>query len=300
MRCKCVLKQGVTRMFEKQNNSVSAVAILAIIGLFSPGGLAEQSSEKGFDFSDYDSVLKTFVNEKAMVSYKKLKARPQRLEAFVLALGKVSPETYGKWSDKHKIAFWLNAYNGLTLKAIIDNYPIKASFFRSRIWPKNSIRQIPGVWDKTKFKVMGTSVTLGHVEHEILRKKFNEPRIHVAMVCAAMGCPPLRREPYEGDKLDEQLDDQARRFLGDSTKFRIDRSAGVVYLSEILKWFAEDFVNKYGPKKNVGGHDEKESAVLNFIAPYLDPAQRDYVLAGDFKIEYVDYDWSLNEQQAAR
>jgi hypothetical protein len=118
------------------------------------------------------------------------------------------------------------------------------------------------------------------------------------MVCAAMGCPPLRNEPYQGDKLDEQLDDQSRRFLGNSAKFKIDRSKNTLYLSSIFDWFAGDFVKKYGPKKNIGKHDKKESAVLNFVAPHLTDAQKNYVLAGKFKIKYLQYDWSLNEQRA--
>jgi hypothetical protein len=155
------------------------------------------------------------------------------------------------------------------------------------------------VWDKIKFEVR-TSVTLNQIEHEILRVKFDEPRIHMAMVCAAMGCPPLRNEPYVGDKLDEQLDDQTRRFLGDSAKFKIDRGKNILYLSTIFKWFSGDFVKKYGPEENIGRHGKKESAVLNFVANYLTDAQKDYVLAGKFKIKYLKYDWSLNEHRAKR
>jgi len=148
--------------------------------------------------------------------------------------------------------------------------------------------------------VMGQNMTLGHIEDGILRVKFDEPRIHMAMVCAAMGCPPLRGEPYLGSKLDEQLDDQSRRFLGNSAKFKIDRSKNTLRLSSIFDWFAGDFVKKYGPKKNIGRHDKKESAVLNFVALYLTGVQKDYVLAGKFKIKYLQYDWSLNEQRAKK
>jgi hypothetical protein len=255
---------------------------------------------QGFDFSDYALVLKTFVNDKAMVNYKQLKAQPQRLEAFITAMAKLEPDRYEAWSEKDKIAFWLNAYNGLTLKVIIDNYPIKASFLRSRIYPKNSIRQIAGVWDEISFNVMGRKLTLEHIEHKILRVKFNDPRIHMAMVCAAMGCPPLRNEPYGGAKLDEQLDGQARRFLANSAKFNIDRSEGRLYVSPIFKWFAEDFAKRYGPESNLGGRDKRESAVLNFIASYLPEADKKYVLTGSYDVEYLTYNWSLNEQQAAQ
>ncbi|MHC4682201.1 MAG: DUF547 domain-containing protein [Planctomycetota bacterium] len=122
----------------------------------------------------------------------------------------------------------------------------------------------------------------------------------MAMVCAAMGCPPLRGEPYASAKLDEQLDDQTRRFLADSAKFKIDRREGRLYISPIFKWFAEDFVKSYSLETNIGGHDREESAVLNFIASYLPEADKNYVLGGMHEIKYLKYDWSLNEQQAKK
>ena len=145
-----------------------------------------------------------------------------------------------------------------------------AGLFSGLVYPKNSIRQISGVWDRLKFTVVGEKMTLEHIEHKILRVRFNEPRIHMALVCAAMGCPPPRNEPYVGDRLDQQLDDQTHRFLGNRDNFRIDRKENVVHLSSIFKWFAEDFVETYAPARNLGRHDEEVSAVLNFIARYLD------------------------------
>lgn len=276
------------------------LVLFAVPGLLSSNSRAGQTDKQGFDFSEYDSVLKAFVDDSAMVNYTKLKARPQRLNTFITDMGNLSPGGYDKRSDKDKIAFWLNAYNALTLKAIIDNYPIKSSFFRSRVWPRNSIRQIAGVWDKTTFKVMGKSLTLEHIEHKILRVKFDEPRIHIAMVCAAMGCPPLRSESYVGEKLNGQLDDQTRRFLADSAKFKIDRGGKTLYLSPIFEWFADDFVKKYGPAKDIGKHNRKVSSVLNFVALYLSDTNKKYVLAGKFKVKYLKYDWSLNEQRAGK
>ncbi|MBW7991276.1 MAG: DUF547 domain-containing protein [Planctomycetes bacterium] len=265
--------------------------------VFSSQMLAAESGKQGFDYSDFADALKINVNDVGMVNYKKLKAEPEKLRAFITELRNLDRKDFDKWDDNAKIAFWLNAYNAMTLKAIIDNYPIKSSFFKSRIYPKNSIRQIAGVWDKINFKVMGQNLTLGHIEHKILRVKFDEPGVHMAMVCAAMGCPSLRNEPYTGDKLQEQLDDQAHRFLANHAKFKISRADDRIYLSPIFKWFAVDFIEKYGPKKSIGRHNKEESAVLNFIASYLDKVQKDYVLAGKFKIKYLKYDWSLNEQK---
>ncbi|MHC4532901.1 MAG: DUF547 domain-containing protein [Planctomycetota bacterium] len=268
--------------------------------VFSSQTLAAESEKQGFDYSNFAEALKINVDDAGMVNYRKLKAEPQKLQAFITELGNLDRKDFDKWDDNAKIAFWLNTYNALTLKAIIDNYPIKSSFFKSRIYPKNSIRQIAGVWDKIKFKVMGQNLTLGHIEHKILRVEFDEPGIHVAMVCAAIGCPPLRNEPYTGAKLQEQLSDQTHRFLANSTKFKITHADNRIYLSPIFKWFASDFIKKYGPKKSIGRHNKEQSAVLNYIASYLDKVQKDYVLAGKFKIKYLKYDWSLNEQQTKK
>jgi hypothetical protein len=261
--------------------------------------LGADADDNRFGYDNYAAVLRSFVDDAGMVDYEGLKANSQKLQAFATALSKLDRKSYDKWSKKEQIAFWMNAYNGLTLKVIIDNYPIKSSFFRSRVYPKNSIRQIAGVWDKITFTVMGQHLTLGHIEHEILRKKFDEPRIHMAMVCAAVSCPPLRNEPYVAEKLDEQLDEQTRKFLSNPQKFRIDVNKATVYLSSILKWFAGDFVNKYGPEQNIAKHNKESSAVLNFVGGYLKQADKDYILQGNFKIKYLKYDWSLNEQQAA-
>lgn len=272
--------------------------VFIVSSFFCSNTLDAEPEKQVFDYSNFAEALKINVDDVRMVNYRKLKAEPQKLLAFVTELQNLDRKDFDKWDDNEKIAFWLNVYNALTLKAIIDNYPIKSSFFRSRIYPKNSIRQIAGVWDKIDFTVMGQKLTLGHIEHKILRVQFDEPRIHMAMVCAAMGCPPLRNEPYTGNKLQEQLDDQTRRFLANSTKFKIERADERIYLSPIFKWFASDFIKKHGPKKNFGRHNKDESAVLNFIASYFGKAQKDYVLTGKFKIKYLKYDWSLNEKQA--
>ncbi|MBC8233020.1 DUF547 domain-containing protein [bacterium] len=278
----------------KEIMTISTIFISLLGVLFS--AYAENDMRQEFNYDDYAATLKTYMNNQGMVNYKQLKVNREKLDSFVLSVGRLNTESYEKWSEKKKIAFWLNIYNALTLKAIIDNYPIKSSFFKARLYPKNSIRQISGVWDKLKFTVMGRNMTLDDIEHKTLRKNFNEPRIHAALVCAAMGCPPLRNEPYTGDKLDAQLNDQARRFWKNTRKFKIDRNKKIVYLSSIFKWFGEDFVKTYGTDETFDGHSKPERAVLNFISKYLDDRNREYLTTGKYKIKYLDYDWSLNEQ----
>jgi hypothetical protein len=146
---------------------------------------------------------------------------------------------------------------------------------------------------------MGQKLTLEHIEHKILRAQFGEPRIHMALVCAAMSCPPLRNEPYVAAKLDEQLDNQTRKFLSNPAKFRLDSDKGILYLSPIFKWFANDFAKSYALPRGYRGHKGPNAAVIWLIDQYL-PKQDSQRRSDDsrtYKIRYLDYDWSLNEQK---
>lgn len=249
----------------------------------------------GFSYDGYTKTLSAQVNGQGIVNYTGLKADRKGLDAFVSSLAALEPEVFGKWSDKEKIAFWINAYNALTLRVIIDNYPIKASFFSALRFPQNSIRQIPGVWDKLQFNIMGRETTLDAVEHNTLRANFNEPRIHMALVCAAMGCPPLRNEPYTGEKVDFELDDQTTRFIKDPAKFRIDRTGGYIYMSSIFKWFGEDFIRTFGTDK-FRGRGATERAVLHFVSRYVTDGDKKFLEFGDYRIVYLAYDWTLNDR----
>ncbi len=242
------------------------------------------ASAKPFNYDDYAAVLKTYVSDRGLVDYKGLQANRQQLDAFNAAFAAVAPSTYSSWDEKQQIAFWINAYNAFTLQSIVDQNPLK-----------KSIRDIPGVWKWRKFKIAGQSKTLDNIEHNTLRVDFNEPRIHVALVCAAISCPPLRNEPYRAEKLDAQLDDQVRKFLNSPHGFRIDQKEGRVYLSSIFKWFGKDWKQSYSAEDKFTGN-ASERAVLNFVSNYLSPQDREYLAQGDYKISYLNYDWSLNQQ----
>ncbi|MBW8016506.1 MAG: DUF547 domain-containing protein [Planctomycetes bacterium] len=278
------------------SNLFVALLVFAASQIITTQVFGAEPDNISFDYKDYAKVLKSYVNDTGMVDYRKLKAKPKELNAFVTAIAKLDPKRVAKWSEKEKIAFWLNAYNSLTLKVIIDNYPIKSSFFKSRVYPKNSIRQISGVWTKKKFMVMGKKLTIGHIEHEILRKNFKEPAIHMAMVCAAMSCPPLRNEPYSAEKLDLQLADQSKKFLSDPKKFKVGNNT--LHLSPILKWFAKDFLKTDDKgKDSFAGYKGEKAAVLRFIVKHLKEDDKKWLnYKQRQKIKYLKYDWSLNEQ----
>ena len=232
----------------------------------------------------YARVLRNRVNESGLVDYTALQRQPANLQQILDAIGSTPPERYEGWDEEGKIAFLINAYNAITLKSIIDQKHLKAS-----------IRDIVGVWKIRRHPVLGQSRTLDEIEHKILRRQFNEPRIHAALVCAAISCPPLRREPYTAEQLDGQLDDQVRRWLASPAGLQIDRGRGTVKISAIFQWFSPDW--KRGEKDPVSiPNHSKTSPELNFIGRYVDAEDRAYILAGDYKLSYLDYDWSLNRQ----
>ena len=265
---------------------------------FDEGVYEVADSHKALPYSHgaYAAALK-YVDDSGMVHYAGLKKDRGRLDEYVRVVAFLKPEVYRQWDEPTKIAFWTNAYNALTLKLIVDNYPIRSSLIRSLTYPSNSIRQISGAWDKVRFLVMGKKMTLNDIEHDVLRKKFHEPRIHAALVCAAMSCPPLRNEPFEGKKLDAQLADQSRKFLANPTKFKIDRGAGKVHLSSIFDWFGGDFTKKYLPKKGFGAHGDARRASLHFASRHVSKEDATYLRDGDYQVSFLHYDWTLNERK---
>lgn len=272
---------------------LSAAVLMILISVTAVGPAAEKEE---LDYSGYAEILKTYVDDNGMVNYRGLKANRTKLDRFIAGLGSLSPAAYQKWSTTERIAFWINAYNAITLRAIIDHYPIKASGLGALRYPKNSIRQIPGVWKKLTFRVKGEKWTLDRIEHTALRGWYNEPRIHMALVCAAISCPPLQNEPFYAAKLDAQFDAQTRRFLAQPKNFRIDRKNKTVYLSSIFKWFGNDFIKTYGTKKSFAKQNKSQKAVLNYLAEFLDRSDAKYLRTKKYKVKYLKYDWSLNKQ----
>ena len=241
-------------------------------------------SAQPFNYQKYNSILKDYVNFRGLVDYEKLKENRQQLDEFNSTIGAVSASRYNYWKDSEKIAFLINAYNSFTLESIIDNYPTK------------SIRNIIGVWKIRKFNFAKKKITLDHIEHQILRKEFNQPGIHVALVCAAISCPPLRQEAYTSRQLEEQLDDQAKKFLGNSQGFKIDSQNNTIYLSSIFKWFGKDFEKNYGQAQNIEGLNKTETAIVNYARKYVNSNAQKFLDKGGYKVKYSEYDWSLNIQ----
>lgn len=263
-------------------------------------GLEEVKTDS-FDhsYATYNSLLKRYVIN-ARVNYEGFINSRAEFETFLRALGSVDENVFESWTEEQRLAFWINAYNAFTIKAIIDHYPIKRSFTLVGIFyaPSDSILQIKGVWTKLQFRALGNMVTLDEIEHQILRKKFNEPRIHMAINCASISCPDLRNEAYTPEKLEEQLAYASTNFVNNPDKgVYVNEQSGKVKLSKIFKWFGDDFINNYGSKKLFNNYSLKENAVLNFTSEYIESEEvKEYLMNNKLKIGYLGYDWHLNEQ----
>lgn len=260
---------------QNMNNAGILILALSIILLTSVSAYALDHS-----YSSWDQFLKGHVHE-GLVNYSAVKKSPAEFEKIVRKLEVVTKKEYESWAESQKMAFWINAYNIGVIKHIRENYPIKKSFGLSVLhYPANSIQQIPDVWNKSILNLIGQKVSLNHIENNILRKEFKDPRIHFAIVCASIGCPVLREEAYSADRLDSQLNDQIKQFVNTPSKFRYDADKDIVFLSPIFKWFGEDF--------------EKKGGVIGFLKNYV-PQDIDSKLSNTTRIQWQDYDWHLND-----
>lgn len=247
-----------------------------LVGVFFSTMAHANPPEFDHTHSAWNSVLKNFVVVKgasSQVRYKALKESPQILLQYLSQLESVNKTQFTSWSDSQKMAFWINAYNAYTLKLIIDHYPVKSI--------KDTGRFFSSPWKKEFFKLFNENFYLDKIEHEILRKQFQEPRIHFAVNCASIGCPALRAEAYTADKLNAQLQEQGQIFLQDSTRNWVQPDKKQVHLSPIFKWFKEDF-------------GSQPSRVIEFVKPYMRGEIRSLDLS-QYSLEYSDYDWSLND-----
>ena len=212
---------------------------------------------------DFNNLLQTHVNDKGFVDYKSLKKNEGKLDTYLAYLEKTSPEK--SWSADKEKAFWINVYNAYTLKIILDNYPLKSI---TKISNKGKT-----AWKTPFVKVGGKTYTLDHVEHEILRKKFSDPRIHVGVNCASGSCPKLGNLAFTEDNVDSELERLMKEFINDSTRNKL--SAKKVEISEIFNWFKGDFT--------------ANGSVIDYINKYANtPVNK------KAKIKYLTYDWSLN------
>ncbi len=268
----------------------AAVIALAVASAWVPVSTGA-AQPPGFDhtYEAYARVLARHV-QAGRVDYRGLAAERTALAGVSAGFSAVDAGAERGWPRAERLAFWINAYNLFTLQAIVDHYPIRAGWLSRG--PRNSIRQIDGVWDRLTWKAAGRTVTLDDIEHRIIRPGFEEPRIHFAVNCASVGCPPLLGEPYRAADLERQLDANARAYLASPQGVRTD--GRTLAVTSILKWYGDDFVARFGSKPPLG-RSPRDAAILRVVEAFGPPEASTLARDPAVRIAFLDYDWSLND-----
>ena len=218
----------------------------------------------------WNELLKANVNSNGTVNYKGFIKEKAKLDAYLKTISENAPDRK-TWSKDEQLAYWINAYNAFTVKLIVDNYPVESI---KDLGPALKIPMIKDVWHYKFFKIGGEESSLDEIEHSILRKEFEEPRIHFAINCASVSCPPLLNEAFEAATIDSQLDKVAKGFINDSSRNKITPNA--IQISSIFSWFKGDFT--------------KNGSLIDFLNKYSTVK-----IKSDAKVSHLDYDWNLNE-----
>jgi len=237
----------------------------------------------------FDEALDLYVRD-GWVYYRQLKGQRAGLDRYVNAL---STASLAAATRDDQIAFWLNAYNAIVLQTIVDHYPIVQ---RSRDYPPRSVRQIPGAFERLTHRVAGQTVTLDQIEQTIL-SDFHDPRVYFALGRGAVGSGRLRSEAYTGAQLQRQLADDASECLAHAQCVAVDEADNKLKVSSIFSWREAEFDAAYGSKAPAmfGMRSAIERAALAFIQPKLLTTEREFLGQNSFKVEFIPFDWSLND-----
>lgn len=234
-----------------------------------------------FDHSAFDALLRAHVVE-GRVDYDAF-ARAPEFKAYLASLDQAEP---ARLDPQEGLAYWINVYNAFTIE-LINRHQERTSIQNINKAPGAAV---PGPWREMLVRAGGRTLHLDHVEHDIIRRQWKDPRIHFALVCAAVSCPPLRSEAYTGARLDTQLADQGRRFLLHSpAQNRVELQAGTLYGSPIfVEYYREDF-------------GQTDAAIARYLASFFpDGPEKELLLSGRAKLVATEYDWTLNSQAIAR
>ncbi len=261
-----------------------ALALSLALGLASASSFA-QDSDAAWTALLARHVVLVDDRHASRVDYAGFAADRAALDRYTGALSAVSKNAFDRLSKPQQMAFLINAYNAFTIELILTRYP-----------KLDSIRDLGSLfgspWKKRFIALLGDQVSLDDIEHGMLRApgRYDDPRIHFAVNCASIGCPALREEAYAADRLDAQLDDQARRFLSDRTRNRFDPKARALQVSKLFDWYGDDFTK---------GH-RGIASVRGFLAGYAEPladapADRALIRGQGAPLGFTDYDWKLND-----
>ena len=261
----------------------SGVAVVALCTISSPRAQESDPKLTGIDF-----ILDTYVRD-GEVYYRALKSDRARLDSYVASL---AGAPVAQQPRDTQLAFWLNAYNAIVLRTVIDHYPVQG---RSADYPAKSIRQIPGAFDRLPHRVGGRTLTLDQIEQTVL-PEFHDPRVYFALGRGAMGSGRLRSEPFAGAKLEAQLTETANECITRAQCVHIARETNKLEANAIFSWREKEFAAAYASAiSTFANRSPIERAILAFISPKLLTSEREFLAANTFQVVYKPFDWALND-----
>jgi hypothetical protein len=282
----------MTHMSRQWMAAASAGLALALMLGGAPASLAGQAPPT-IDprHAGLDHLLDLYVRD-GFVYYRAVQSERGRLDRYVAGLD-VAPATLERWSRDQQAAFWLNAYNALVLRTVAAHYPIRG---RSAEFPANSIRQIPGAFEKAVHRVAGRAMSLDQIEKEVLTQ-FRDPRMFFAIGRGSVGGGRLRSEAFTAERLEEQLTAVARECVYRRGCATLEQGTDTIHASPVFSWREAEFVAAYAGAagERYPGRSPIEQAIVAFIEPQLYPAEQAYLKENRFRIRYAPYDWRLND-----
>jgi hypothetical protein len=268
----------------------TAVALLlALFASVTLRGRAFEASQATQAASPFDEILDLYVRD-GMVYYQALKTERSKFDAYI---NRLAGESTDRMSGDERLAFWLNAYDALVLRTVIDHYPIHG---RSAEYPANSIRQIPGAFEQVAHRVARRSVTLDQIEQTIL-SEFHDPRVYLALGRGSLDGGRLRSEAFNPARIQSQLAEAASECVSRVPCMQLDRNLGTLAVSAVFSWREKDFVAAFAPTAApvFANRSPIERAVIAFLQPRLLASEKELLDANAFRVVFRPYDWTLND-----
>jgi len=270
---------------------MTKLACLLVCGVLAAGLRAQEPAPPSVDplHRPFDTILDIYVRD-GLVYYRALKLERPRFDQYVQSLAEAQVPA----GDRNRqLAFWVNAYNAFVLRTVIDNYPIAG---RAAMYPRNSIRQIPGSFEKRPFRAAGRSVTLDQIEKDII-VPLGDARALLALSRGALGGGRLRSEAYTAERVDTQLEAIAREAVDRRELVFVDRANGLLSVNPMFSWREAAFVQSYADKAApmFAQRSPLERAVLGLIGPTALRTELDFLEQNQFKMQFHDFDWGLND-----
>jgi hypothetical protein len=245
----------------------------------------------------FDALLDLHVRD-GLVYYRALQQDRARLARYTASLNSPSvASAIGTWDRDHQKAFWINAYNAFVLQTVVAHYPIRG---RAAGYPADSIRQVPGAFERLPHMAAGKRVTLDEIENLILTG-FGDPRVFLALGRGAVGSPRLRSEAFGARMVERQLDDARKQFATSPRHIKVDALGGKVSVNPMLSWRAPSFIDRYASDSfDLPKREPIERAVVGFLRPHLLQAEEDFIRKNTFQLAYEPFDWRLNDLTGGR